>query len=964
MSNGVDNNELWKKLQETVMQNSWLQGLYGEKRADQQNAIKGVFTVVADNNLSEAERNALLRRAETLQETVERLEAKMAVLEEALAKNQEEINRHAAEITNLVTQSERQSKIMQENQVVEVGRITKYCFEKLKNGTIEHNQFSWLFESLLENNDVLNADKRIMDGILADLSSKQAEVANIVASADKWISQRNLLEAQYGATKSTYDLIQMTASRIGKDSGNYTNKDIDTNKPVYSPEKIALISKFSENPSVNVEAGENTNYVEGSQAPTPENISTITEKYKGLLDADATKGVDPYTMSNIAVQNLKTALDMGLIEDLCSAGLDVGQAQTFVAEHFAAAGIKRTDNGLQRPIGHGAEAQKVYKDLSNRIKNYGSAFQGTTNTWNPDKGNTIGSNKQIASLAENYQVILGEMKNAGFTFKEAMFALFDSKYGIFKDSGVVYDVTRQGEKPNYFIEYAGKDKGDNENKTAEMYQSMAQLIYENWGVKPFCGANAEEYDENYVEPSEVPTEEKLVDPLSFDLGDKNNQFTFIIDRNKDGAFNDNSEFVGASSRTNWFEDMKSFDKNGDGILDFKELRDVMLLNTRFNDDADVQDDNNEYTPDKVATDKGFERNSTTRVDYRLVNAADLGIESINLNDVAQVGVSTGKFDANGAEIFEDSFSFTMTDGKQITAMRKDETDSYMKAVYGNVYGKAVKLGFSDVDVQNVLDKDYGEFDKFNNKYSATFANIQILKNAGSLLQQAKELYQRTMNNIIDIHTAGSSRANNDALSYALVPSWNSIEDDVKAEVKRRGLPENDSQVKGIYIMYIKANSADGNSESIAEEVADRYEALIELEAKIETDKEINKNAWKTISLANKAGVPVVLSEVIKWLEQGELPEDIVARLKEASYEIDTEYVYQEIGFDSEREQEIYDSFNAVFNEAGHNEKVVEALAMLCELQQENKNFMINESGEELAKEIMKRMGLEAVADES
>ena len=85
-------------------------------------------------------------------------------------------------------------------------------------------------------------------------------------------------------------------------------------------------------------------------------------------------------------------------------------------------------------------------------------------------------------------------------------------------------------------------------------------------------------------------------------------------------------------------------------------------------------------------------------------------------------------------------------------------------------------------------------------------------------------------------------------------------------------------------------------------------------------------------------------------------EEIIAQLKEEMPEagIDVELVTQKIGFDSEREQEIFDAFNKIFNEAGLGQMVVPALAELCQMQMENSSVMDGRSGETLAKMLLRK----------
>ena len=950
------NNWYLRQLNETVLNNEWMSNLYGSRRVDQQKELKRIFTQISDNDATTEEKEVLGRKAESVQETVERLEAKMAVLCEALAKNQAELDKHAKAVVNLVAKADSQAQKLEAAHMSLVERAVADSFYYLKKGDLEPDEVTKDIEKRIKGNSSC-LPQAALDATLKRLDGKQAEVANIVTEADKWVTQRNILEAQYGATKSTYDLLNATASKIGNNSGSYTNSDFDTVVPTYSPEKVALISKYSQNPMINLDAGANTAYVEGAVEPSSKNIESVKEKYEelGLLKPERTKNSASY--ENDAVKVLGQALEAGLIDDLAAAGLDVNEAQDFLVENFEGAYIVRTDAGLMNvPPGHDEKSAEIYDSLVEQIKNYGSSFQTTINIWNPEKGNTIGSNKQIASLAENYELILKDMKDNGFTFKEAMYAMFDSEYGIFKESGVVYDANKQGENPNYFVTAGGDEE------TAKMYQGMAQLIYENWGVKPFTGAKVEEYNPEYGEPtspSEPEPEMPRTDPLSFSLDGGNNVFSFIIDRNKDGSFDGKNEFVGADSQTSWLDDMKSFDKNADGVISGEELDNVMLLNTKFSDDVSLETDNNEYTPDKVASEKEYERKTQTNIDYKLISASKLGIESIDLSQLTNetsVNVGGGNFDANGSEIFDDSFTFIMKDGTEITAKRKDETTEYMDKVYGSVYGKATKLGFGEEYVQNVMNKDYADFDKFIAKYQDVFDDINVLKNVGSTASETRKMAQRTQDAMKEHQGAQLMRAQYRAQSFKNVSSWTTgLRDDVIKEMNQpynADLPKDDehleSVLEGIHVVY---NLTD------PKQIVEKYREQLQDEERNKDNKETNREAWKSLVKVTQAGIAASADEIKELLESGQAKtaDDVLRILSEIKQGANVETDVTVLEFDSEREQEIFDAFNKVFNEAGLNNEVVDALQMLCELQQANPKYMLDKTGEQLAKDIMSKM---------
>ena len=84
-------NNFWDTLKGTVLNKEvdWLKDLYGKSKAEQQSAIKEVFTVVSDGNLDEVQLSEISAKATSLEASVERLEAKMVTLQEQIASKQD-----------------------------------------------------------------------------------------------------------------------------------------------------------------------------------------------------------------------------------------------------------------------------------------------------------------------------------------------------------------------------------------------------------------------------------------------------------------------------------------------------------------------------------------------------------------------------------------------------------------------------------------------------------------------------------------------------------------------------------------------------------------------------------------------------------------------------------------------------------------------------------------------------------
>ena len=273
------NNELLKKLSSTIMNDTWLQNLYGSKRAEQQSELKKIFTVVASNDVTTNEKKMLLSRKEVLEDKVERLEAKMAVLEEELAKNQEEIAKKANEITDLITSVEDKSEAMEEQQKRNVKNAIEDVFYEYEQGIIGKDAVSGEIKKRVKDSTYKDNQSVAIEKLLGKLDAKEAEVSALVNDATKWIDQKNLLKSQYGATKSAYDLINTNLKQIGNTETNYTNSDYDTLVPVYSLEKTDIVSDLFENPALNTEAGKNKNYIANAEIPGIDSINKNFGQY-------------------------------------------------------------------------------------------------------------------------------------------------------------------------------------------------------------------------------------------------------------------------------------------------------------------------------------------------------------------------------------------------------------------------------------------------------------------------------------------------------------------------------------------------------------------------------------------------------------------------------------------------------------------------------------------------------------
>jgi len=837
-----------------VSTDQWLNSMYSQSIANQKTELSKLFTQVADTKLANGDKAKLASSQEILKKKVEVLEAEMAELEEKMAANEEEIKKKADEITDLIANVKNEAESLEQEQKQQANKIVSDVL-KMDNlgpdGKVAEMQARLKAYS--------NSHSGKLDGLIANLEDKKSEVKGIIENAQQFIDRKKILESKFGVTKSTYDLITKNLNAVTITDANITNNDLNTARPIYSATKLENLTTYFEDSKINVQAGDNSKYKEGTKAPVA-TLDSINEKYKDYLKTEKTQGIsDSYKIENQAIVNLGKAIEGGLLNDLKLAGITGSKLVDFLSENFAGANIKKADDGtLKIPYGHDAEARNIFASLTHFVKAQSIGddpsqwesdyFKCAENTWDKSKGNTIDTNAQIKALSENFNNIAQNLVDKGFTFKEAMFALFNQDNGLFKDSGIIYDLNKQtGENPNYFMEFAGDDA------TAAAYKDIATFIYKNWGVKPTM---CMDYDNIDNEPSysgeDTPVAQvDRTDPLSFIDG--NSEYTFIVDRDSDGRFDGAKEFLGGDSSKTWLDDLKALDANNDGVLDGDELEKLQLLKSDIKDNSATEQSGN------------FTRSETTTISYEFTNAKDLGIESINLKDLEQnVNQKAGRTDVNNSEVFNDSFTFKMN-GKEVTAKRKDDTEEYMNAVYGNTYGARLdnKSGLTEDEINKTIEDDYNEFDKFNDKFKDYEQNFNTLKAFDSSLAETKAFadaaQERSQNESLSIIKRGQFKAKSQSTS---ISNWSQMQKEVQKAADQMGVTYNfdlETQAKGMFA---------ADSSLSAQDLVNNY-----LENKNAVEKADTKRANANVALdaivaCAKQGIAATYAEITKLLEDG------------------------------------------------------------------------------------------------
>ncbi|MBQ2983766.1 MAG: hypothetical protein IJD57_03100 [Candidatus Gastranaerophilales bacterium] len=940
MSDITTSQGYFAKLNASLENDVTLNEIYKMAKSAQQSEIKELFQKVNDNNATEDDKKALEARKTILESKVKQLEAKMAALEEELAAKEPKVKQQAKLITALVESAESLSETLKDDQKKFMEDAYADVMYEYKAGLIGKNEIFPELTKRLANSGLSGTASKIENIALA-LNSKRAELQPLIDETCSIVDQVTALENQYGATKSIYNLLNANIEQIGNYSTSYANIDTSSIKPVYSLAKTEIVSGFFEDLTTqptNTALGKTT----AEQEKEPVQYKTIDE-----INTKFSQYYDANTQTDAVKSNLTNAVNNGLLDDLKASNLSTEEIINFFSTNFKSSNIKMSGSKLDIPNGIGggmnSTTQKTYSKIATFFNNLTTAntVQEKVYTLNTTDniGNTISTNAQMATLNSNYENILDSIGNREpkFTFKEAMYFMFDSENGLFKNCGISYDYQDQEAGAKYSIAQPG------DAQTEEFYNKLSDKIFEIWGVRANqTPVSTESTTQDIPERQPTPTI-KRSDPITFTQDNK--EFAFVIDRDNDGEMSGKNEFVGATG--DWVKDLKTFDKDGNNILEGDELKEVTLLTSEYKDNAQVKND-------RKVDGKNFLSEETTNITYGITNAQTLGIDKIDLNDL-ESNKSTGKYDINGSEIFEDKVTFKMN-GVEITAKRKDDTDEYMNTVYANAYGKNLSVGFSDDQIQNIMDKSYGEFSQMFSSYSDVIGNINIIRGTDKLAQDTRDLFNETTDSLDDEKKAYLRRANNTATAQDANAKWEQIQGQVKSKAMARGIDIDMTQAKGIFLL------TDANT---AEEVLKEYNKMIENEDMIAKNQESISIAWEAIVLCVREGILVPVSDILEALNNGHADnaKDVVQYLKEQVDEKNPKkYKYDrmqssenvELNLDDKRTKEILSSFEKAFKKAGKEGQVLNALYKLCVEQQVDRDFMSGKSGDNLAQEILNK----------
>lgn len=254
---------------------------------------------------------------------------------------------------------------------------------------------------------------------------------------------------------------------------------------------------------------------------------------------------------------------------------------------------------------------------------------------------------------------LQQMKDQGFTFKEAMYA---TEF-IFGKSGISYELGNTATVPN-----------------GGVYDTFCQQVKDLWGKD--CnrledGSTVDPETGEIIPPA--PPATNNTDPIGW--VNENTTFDFAVDRNKDNIFNGKEEFLGAEQG---IDELFALDLDKDGKINGEELNNLLIV-----------------------------RNNHEIGDFGFISAQMAGLSEIDLNSFQQ----TNYVNVNGNT---EAGKFNLTvDGRTTQGRQTLDNENYLNTAYGKGYGRQYTISLSEAETKDI----YAELSNNKNPLSKEDINV-------------------------------------------------------------------------------------------------------------------------------------------------------------------------------------------------------------------------------------------------
>jgi len=636
--------------------------IYSLDIAQQKSKLKTLFSQSYYNN-GEVSRGTLNPEIERLNKKIADLEKVLEELIEKAEKNRVVVEAKSQELSDLIMKIDDANEQFLHGQKNAVDASVSSALKDYETGVIGKAEIATRIQYYIaQNSPDVEANK--IQRLFTQYYMQQSDFKSSVSDATSIIDSHNLIKTQMGTTKATLALLTQTRDNMGTAAGAYKNVDTQATVPIYTPKKESLIDSYIDKYSSRW-AGEGGDTVkEGVTVGSAEQKAALISNIKEQYGVEQTKGVDAYSMNNAQLRSFADALagDDNIISQMGNMGFSQKEIIEAVSQIFPSLGIKyQTDGSYVVPHGHNTGEYSILDPRGPAVSTYTKFINELQNSTNivVDPAKTVEVNPQLAemNIAITQDGILKEMKNNGFTLKEAMYAM----QKLFPGANIGFEL------------------GKTDLTLPEGDDAGAKALYAELGkqVKDLWGANVT-YDKsntgngNNDGGDELPPP-KRTDPVGFSIG--NTTYEFMIDRNNDGVMNDISEMVGANGIDGIEELLSLADENG--IIKGDALDKLMLLRTNH--------DNRDY---------GF------------ISAKEAGIMEINLKDVLNTNDHGNDFINVNDALKTNTFNITLNNGQKVEGYQKYETDAYIGTVYKEAFGRNMFSQLSDAKVNSEINKAF------------------------------------------------------------------------------------------------------------------------------------------------------------------------------------------------------------------------------------------------------------------
>ena len=244
---------------------------------------------------------------------------------------------------------------------------------------------------------------------------------------------------------------------------------------------------------------------------------------------------------------------------------------------------------------------------------------------------------------------------------------------------------------------------------------ICDLATENAELGEVIKAAAAEIDKAQAEAA--ASSSNCCDPIGFEQDGVS--YDFIVDRDNDGKFDGENEFLGAE---NGFEEMKALDKDGNGVVEGEELNGLQMVKT-----------------DKVKGTQSF------------VTAKEAGVTSIDLSSYNAKNIKQ----ANGNTL-AGNYNLNVN-GKKVEGYQTLDQVDWLSANYGNSYGKSIN---SD-EVTSTAQKTTKAA---ASKATKSSTQSELGKQIAKIQWEAKQMAPEKEENLIKSTIKNLARTANDAAS--------------------------------------------------------------------------------------------------------------------------------------------------------------------------------------------------------